>query len=53
MLFDANNKNVQVIFGTGDISAEIGYKSDMGSGAVQFIEIEPRRIVEKFTTDKK
>lgn len=47
------NKNVQVIFGTGDISAQIGCRSDKSSGVVQFNEIEPRQIGEKFTTDKK
>ena len=47
------NKNVQVIFGTGDIAAGVGCKSDKSSGVVQFIEIVPRRIGEKFTTDKK
>lgn len=47
------NKNVQVIFGTGDISAEVGCKSDRSSGVVQFTEIEPRKIGEKFTSDKK
>lgn len=46
------NKNVQVIFGTGDISAEIGCKRDRSSGVVQFTEIEPRQIGEKFTTSK-
>lgn len=46
------NKNVQVIFGTGDISAQIGCQSDRGSGVVQFTEIEPRRIGEEFTTSK-
>lgn len=47
------NKNAQVIFGTGDIAAEIGCLSDRSFGVVQFIEIEPRRIGERFTTDKK
>lgn len=47
------NKNVQVIFGTGDISAQVGCQSDRSSGAVQFIEIEPRPIGEVFMTDKK
>lgn len=46
------NKNVQVIFGTGDISAEVGCKSDRSSGIVQFAEIEPRPIGERFTSNK-
>lgn len=44
------NKNVQVIFGTGDISAQIGYNDDKSSGVVQFNEIKPRKIGEEFTT---
>lgn len=47
------NKSVQVIFGTGDISAQIGCCSDRSSGVVRFTEIEPRQIGEKFTIDKK
>ncbi len=47
------NKNVQVIFGTGDIGAHVGCLSDRSSGVVQFTEIEPRPIGEKFTSDKK
>lgn len=46
------NKNVQVVFGTGDISAQVGCQSDRSSGVIQFVEIEPRQIGEKFTTDK-
>lgn len=46
------NKNVQVIFGTGDISAMVGCQSDRSSGIVQFIEMEPRPIGEKFLPDK-
>lgn len=47
------NKNVKVVFGTGDISVWIGCLEDRSSGVAQFIEIEPRRIGEKFSTDKK
>lgn len=47
------NKNVQVIFGTGDVSVRIGCLKDRSSGVVQFVEIEPRSIGEEFTTDKK
>lgn len=35
------NKNIQVVFGTGDILARIGCKSDRASGVIQFIENEP------------
>lgn len=47
------NKNVQVIFGTGDISAQVGCLSDRSSGVVQFTEIEPKPIGEEFTTEIK
>lgn len=47
------NKNIQVVFGTGDISALIGCLNDRSSGVVQFTEIEPRPIGEKFKTDLK
>lgn len=42
-----------MIFGAGNVSAEIGCQSDRSSGAVQFIEIGLRRVGEEFTTDKK
>lgn len=38
------NKNIQVVFGTGDILARIGCKSDRASGVVQFIENVPLPI---------
>ncbi|MGE7951959.1 hypothetical protein [Lysinibacillus xylanilyticus] len=38
------NKNIQVVFGTGDILARIGCKSDSASGVIQFIENEPMPI---------
>ncbi|KOP78675.1 hypothetical protein AMS59_12740 [Lysinibacillus sp. FJAT-14745] len=38
------NKNIQVVFGTGDILARIGCKSDRASGVIQFIENEPMPI---------
>ncbi|MFF5993484.1 hypothetical protein AAGS61_01865 [Lysinibacillus sp. KU-BSD001] len=47
-----NNNEVQVIFGTGDISVGIGCKSDKSSSIVQFTEIEPRPIGEEFAFDK-
>lgn len=47
------NKNVQVVFGTGDISALVGCHSDRSSGVIQFTEIEPRPIGEEFTTNIK
>ncbi|MBD7944755.1 hypothetical protein MKZ20_01115 [Psychrobacillus sp. FSL K6-2684] len=47
------NKNIQVVFGTGDISALIGGLNDRSSGVVQFTEIELRPIGEKFQTDIK
>lgn len=43
------NRNVQVIFGTGDVSVRIGCHSDKSSGVVQFNEIEPRGIGEELT----
>lgn len=46
------NQNVQVVFGTGDIAAQIGCNSDRSSGIVQFEEIEARKIGEVFTSDK-
>lgn len=46
------NKNVQVVFGTGDISAMVGCRSDRSSGIVQFTEMEPRPIGEKFISDQ-
>ncbi|WP_332647034.1 hypothetical protein [Lysinibacillus sp. 54212] len=46
------NKSVQVVFGTGDISAQVGCLSDRSSGAIQFTEIEPRPIGEEFFGDK-
>lgn len=47
------NKNVQVIFGTGDISARIGAQNDGSSWAVEFIETEPRQIGKEHMIDKK
>lgn len=47
------NKNIQVVFGTGDISALIGGLNGRSSGVVQFTEIELRPIGEKFQTDIK
>lgn len=46
------NKNIQVVFGTGDISALVGCQSDRSSGVVQFAEIEPRPIGEEFSADR-
>lgn len=47
------NRNVQVVFGTGDISVRIGAKDDGSSGAVEFVEIEPREIGKEHIIDKK
>lgn len=47
------NKNVQVIFGTGDIATRIGCKSDKTSGVVQFVEMEPKPIGEEFISEEK
>lgn len=47
------NKNVQVIFGTGDIAARIGCKNDKTSGVVQFVEIEPTTIGEELMFEGK
>jgi formylmethanofuran:tetrahydromethanopterin formyltransferase len=47
------NKNVQVVFGTGDVSVHMGVKSDGRSGAIQFFETEPRQIGKEYMTDKK
>jgi len=41
------NKNIQVIFGTGDIGARIGCFSDGSPGIAQFVEIEHKQIGEK------
>lgn len=47
------NKKVQVIFGKGDISVQIGCLKDRSSGVVRFTEIEPMPIGEEITIDKK
>lgn len=47
------NKNVQVVFGTGDISVRIGANDDRSSGAVGFVETEPRVIGKEYTTEEK
>lgn len=47
------NKNVQVVFGTGDIAVWIGCLKDRSSGVVRFVEIEPRPIGKQFVSDKK
>lgn len=47
------NKNVQIIFGTGDIAARIGCMSEKTSGVVQFIEIEPKPIGEELISEEK
>lgn len=46
------NKNVQVVFGTGDIGVRIGSLKDRSSGIIQFEEIKPRPIGEKFTPER-
>lgn len=46
------NRSVQVVFGTGDISALVGCQSDRSSGVIQFTEIEPRPIGEESKIDK-
>lgn len=46
------NKNIQVIFGTGDIGARISCFSDGTPGIAQFIEIEPKQIGEKINKGK-
>lgn len=43
---------LKLIFGTGDISALVGCRSDRSSGIVQFAEIEPRPIGEELAADK-
>lgn len=41
------------MFGTGDIGARIGCLKDRSSGVVQFEEIKPRPIGEKFTPERR
>lgn len=47
------NKNVQIEFGSGDISVRIGCMSDGSFGAVQFVEIDPLPIGEHVKADEK
>lgn len=42
------NQNVQVVFGTGDISARIAYSKDFSSGVMEFIQAEPRPIGKEY-----
>lgn len=47
------NQNVQVTFGTGDISARIAYSKDLSSGVMEFIQTEPRTIGSESPIGKK
>lgn len=47
------NKNIQVIFGTGDIGVRVSCFRDGTPGIAQFVEIEPKQIGEKIDKGKK
>lgn len=47
------NKNIQVIFGTGDIGVRVSCFRDGTPGIAQFIEIEPKQIGEEINEKKK
>ncbi|MER2172040.1 MAG: hypothetical protein ABS938_15575 [Psychrobacillus psychrodurans] len=47
------NKNIQVIFGTGDIGVGISCFRNGTPGIAQFTEIEPKKIGEEINEEKK